>query len=93
MSSNPITVNGHPFHIKRHLEKALNQLRSLESDRIIWVDAIYINQLPEAVGEKACRIEQMRLVYAEAAQMIAWLGCTDEDSKMVMELLSQFEGE
>ncbi|KAI3392080.1 hypothetical protein diail_6186 [Diaporthe ilicicola] len=79
-----ITVNQRPFFITPNLNTALQALRLPHQDRLLWVDAICIDQGCDA--EKSHQVGQMRLVYQLAEQVIIWLGPSSEDSDLLMSL-------
>lgn len=79
-----ITVNQQPFGITANLDTALQALRLPHQDRLLWVDAICIDQASDA--EKSHQVGQMRLVYKLAEQVIIWLGPSSEDSNLLMSL-------
>ena len=58
----PILVNGAVFQATENLESALRHLRSREDARVLWVDAICINQNDD--GEKGEQVGQMDMVYS-----------------------------
>ncbi|PVH78412.1 HET-domain-containing protein, partial [Cadophora sp. DSE1049] len=79
--SEEISLNGHPFHIGLNLAAALRQLRPLKyrirdrlcpSERILWVDALCINQLD--LEEKAHQVKEMAQIYKTAKRVLIWLG-------------------
>src|ERR1700685_3305339 len=41
----PISIGGHCFKVTKNLHAALLRLRNYSLERIIWVDAICVNQL------------------------------------------------
>lgn len=59
-----------------NLYKILQQLRHNDRDRIVWVDAICIDQTGDhdALNELNHQVRQMRQVYAGAVRVIVWLG-------------------
>ena len=61
-----------PFQVTTNLEKALRHLRDRTSERILWVDAICINQSDSE--EKHLQIQSMRKVYSNAVEVRIWLG-------------------
>ncbi len=67
-----IQCSGTNIQITANLEDALRQLRYANRPRVLWVDAICINQ-----GDKAERSRQVRImqsIYANATQVMVWLG-------------------
>ncbi|KAI0835879.1 heterokaryon incompatibility protein-domain-containing protein [Hypoxylon sp. FL0890] len=68
----PITLNSHPFHVTTNLEAALRVLRLKNKKRLIWVDAICINQT--SIQERNQEVRRMRDIYSRAEHVIVWLG-------------------
>ncbi|KAE8417723.1 heterokaryon incompatibility protein-domain-containing protein [Aspergillus pseudocaelatus] len=67
-----ISINGHrAFPVRRNLRKALDDLRQPDKPRVLWRDAIYINQPNNT--EKAHQIKLMRSIYSCAQVVCAWL--------------------
>jgi hypothetical protein len=62
----------HEFAVTRNLHAALLQLRNCEFPRVIWVDAVCINQSDD--NEKQHQIQFMPLIYAKASRVNVWLG-------------------
>ena len=74
--SNPerpkITCNGRKMSIGRNLEQALQRLRKTTEPRLVWVDAVCINQKdPE---ERRHQVRQMYSIYERADRVLIWLG-------------------
>ncbi|KAM7192336.1 Heterokaryon incompatibility protein (HET) domain containing protein [Naviculisporaceae sp. PSN 640] len=68
-----ISVNGHVFPVTANLAEALHALRHRKlKSRILWVDAICINQ--DDVAEKNIQVPLMSRIYSEAIRVVAWLG-------------------
>jgi hypothetical protein len=67
-----ITVNGHPFYVSYSLFSALRQLRNAGCDRLLWIDAVAINQ--SDIPEKSSQVQLMRDIYSKASNVIVWLG-------------------
>lgn len=72
-----MTVDGTPFGISANLEAALTQLRKPDEERILWADAICINQNDDA--EKRREVACMRAIYY-GARRVVWLGPAEPDS-------------
>jgi hypothetical protein len=49
---------------------------------VLWADALCINQ--KDTEEKNAQVEQMKLVYESARQVLGWLGAEEEDSHQAM---------
>ena len=67
-----IYVNGKEFQVGRNLYDALKHLRRVDQPRILWVDAICINQTD--IIEKNQQIRMMPFTYNRASQVLIWLG-------------------
>ncbi|KAK2613210.1 hypothetical protein N8I77_000137 [Diaporthe amygdali] len=65
-----------PFQVTKNLYQALTHLRRPDEDRILWIDAICIDQSHNA--ERSHQVGQMRLVYQNAQRVIVWLGVSNE---------------
>ncbi|KAK6607425.1 hypothetical protein H4I96_03660 [Botrytis cinerea] len=68
----PINVDGHVFMATTNLESALRYFRDPEITRVLWVDAVCINQ--EDIPERGMQVQQMRRIYKEAKDVMIWLG-------------------
>ncbi|OTA52434.1 HET-domain-containing protein [Hypoxylon sp. EC38] len=68
----PITLNSQPFQVTTNLEAALRVLRLKNKKRVIWVDAICINQT--SIQERNQEVRRMREIYSRAEHVIVWLG-------------------
>ncbi|RSL56805.1 hypothetical protein CEP53_006678 [Fusarium sp. AF-6] len=66
-----IFVNETKFSVGRNLRKALDDLRHASEPRVIWTDAICINQPDNA--EKEHQIKLMQTICATAQVVCAWL--------------------
>src|ERR1700761_802686 len=67
-----ILVDNSSFKITQNLHDALSTLQDYVIPRIIWVDAICIDQMHEE--EKLKQIQYMTEIYAKASRVIVWLG-------------------
>ena len=67
-----IQCNGAACSVTANSAIALRYLRLRDRERIIWVDAICINQKDDS--EKTHQVGQMRGVYTGAEQVVVWLG-------------------
>ena len=68
----PIEVEGDPFPITTNLESALRALRRRRKSRLLWIDAICINQDDNA--ERSVQVPLMGSIYAGANCVVTWLG-------------------
>lgn len=60
------------FPISEHLWRALQRLRMPEKDRLLWIDALCIDQ--HSVDERNHQIALMRSIYTTAFRTIIWIG-------------------
>ncbi|KAH8624599.1 hypothetical protein IG631_20064 [Alternaria alternata] len=71
------------FQVTTNLEKALRHLRDRASGRILWVDAICINQSDEE--EKLSQVQSMGDVYKNAVEVRVWLGSLKDVQEVIKE--------
>ncbi|KAI1063530.1 hypothetical protein LB506_005589 [Fusarium annulatum] len=72
--SEPIILNNHTFFITPSLKYILSCLRQRQKDgqpRVLWVDAICINQ--SDIEERGHQVALMREIYSNCQRDIAWL--------------------
>ncbi|KAI0861346.1 heterokaryon incompatibility protein-domain-containing protein [Xylaria cubensis] len=67
-----IRVEGHRVEVTDNLYSALQNLRFADRNRLIWIDAICINQ--DDTAEKEVQVNMMRRVYTECTSCSCWLG-------------------
>jgi len=85
-NNQPIYIDGDELCvIANHV--ALSHLRFCIVERIMWIDAIYINQ--EDDDEKERQVQSMAKIYAKASRVIVWLGTAAANSDdAIKEILS-----
>lgn len=62
--------------VTTNLYAALLRLRDRWLDRVLWIDAVCINQEDER--EKEWQIRRMAQIYSRASRVVVWLGETGE---------------
>ena len=67
-----IYLNGRTHPINDNLDSALRHVRDVAVVRAVWVDALCINQ--GDIVERNQQVEIMRDIYANASQVLVWLG-------------------
>lgn len=67
-----ITVDDQKMPVTINLYEALKHLRSRSKPRILWVDAICIDQ--SNVKERDSQVQLMGKIYSEAHKVLIWLG-------------------
>lgn len=70
-----------------NLHVALLHLRNRFFERILWVDAVCINQDDD--GEKGLQVQSMGEIYASANGVVVWLGEAADDSDNAFEELGE----
>lgn len=87
----PVWVNGIRRQITQNLHGALRRLRSRDTPRILWVDAICINQDDDE--EKGHQVDLMGWIYAQSVRTIVWLGdVPDRDLGSAIALFNWING-
>ncbi|KZL85523.1 hypothetical protein CI238_04598 [Colletotrichum incanum] len=82
-------INEEPILIRESLHNALVTLRSVSERKVLWVDAICINQ--GSVAERNLQVRQMNRIYAYAKLVDVWLGAPTPDSHRGINFLRSFE--
>ncbi|KAG8165216.1 hypothetical protein KVR01_005491 [Diaporthe batatas] len=67
-----IRLDGHEFRVGINLYSALRHLRSQRVARVLWADAICIDQ--SAISERNKQVGLMRDIYATCQGVLIWLG-------------------
>ncbi|CAO2654551.1 Nn.00g112840.m01.CDS01 [Neocucurbitaria sp. VM-36] len=75
------------LYVRNNLLTALKYLRLPDAPRVIWVDAICIDQ--QNITEKGREVARMGQIYNKAAQVLVWLGPEDENTSMALETIER----
>jgi hypothetical protein len=78
------------FNVTTNLWAALSHLRNHARERILWVDAICIDQ--ENREEKEHQIQSMAKIYAQANRVIVWLGEGADNSNLALKAIRMAGG-
>jgi hypothetical protein len=75
-----ITCNEGYLNITQNLHSFLVQIRHATETRVLWADAICIDQAN--LDERSSQVQHMRIIYSKADRVIVWLGkaCSDSDN-------------
>lgn len=84
-----IELNGKLFSITENLHIALQNIRLAHQDRLLWVDAVCIDQTNHS--ERGHQVGHMGDIYSQAEQVIFWLGDATSNVKFVMTALEQLD--
>lgn len=82
-----ITIDGKAIDVTPNLLGALQQFRQPDQDRLVWVDAVCINQ--QDIPERGSQVLLMDLVYKRAARVLIWLGVAYSQSNLAFELIKK----
>lgn len=85
-TSRTISIDKVSFTVTENLFQALIHLRNVENERVLWVDAICINQ--SDINERNHQVQQMADIYSQARLVIAWLGPESEASRAAFQFLA-----
>lgn len=77
--------------IRSNLAVALRNLRDKQRSRILWIDAMCINQQDEA--EKSTQVGRMGSFYRHACRVIVFLGLASNDSRVALSTLEHLGGQ
>lgn len=80
-----IQLDDQRFMVTLNLESALSHLRLTYKPRVLWVDALCINQ--EDQIEKAAQVTFMTDIYDQAKIILSWLGRGSRDTADVYDFL------
>ncbi|KAK8053195.1 hypothetical protein PG996_012496 [Apiospora saccharicola] len=73
--------------VSRELALALNYLRHPRKDRILWIDALCINQADHE--ERNHQVQMMSRIYNCAQQVCVWLGQDNDDSTTAISFIRE----
>ena len=80
-----IFISEGTLQVTPNLHAALLHLRDCGLPRILWIDAICINQADDQ--EKAYQIQSMAKIYGKASQVVVWLGDKADRSDDALEAI------
>ncbi|KAK0674437.1 heterokaryon incompatibility protein-domain-containing protein [Cercophora samala] len=82
-----VVIDGQNLSVTPNLHAALLSLRNAQLQRVLWIDAICINQ--QDIPEKMKQIELMAQIYSKAARVVVWLGEAENGGDKALEQLRQ----
>ena len=82
-----VQVSGETLTIMPNLEVALRHLRYADKPRVLWADAICIDQ--KNLEERNIQVSMMGEIYRTAAQVIVWLGPGDSECTHALESIEE----
>jgi len=87
----PVLIDGKTLEIGSNLRSALLNLRLLDEPRILWTDAICIDQ--SNLDERNQQVAAMGEIYRRAARTIIWLGEPEEETAEAFSMLENLAEE
>ena len=75
-----ITIRGLVHKISYTLKRALQEWQSPTETKLVWVDAICIDQKNNA--ERSAQVAKMRTIYSNASLVVVWLGLVSSSSPL-----------
>ncbi|KAF8849413.1 HET-domain-containing protein, partial [Acephala macrosclerotiorum] len=73
--------------VTRNLGEALSYLRFENASRVLWIDAICVNQ--QDLDERSRQVKRMADIYSNAGRVIVWLGPESEDSDIAIDCIEE----
>lgn len=77
-----IVLHDLPLRITANANEVLRRLRKPQSDVLVWIDCICINQ--QDISEREKEVSFMHKIYASAEKVFVWLGPERDDSRLAM---------
>ncbi|CZR63943.1 uncharacterized protein PAC_13840 [Phialocephala subalpina] len=81
-----ITCNGNKLLVPRRLETALRNMRYPDRPRVLWADAICINQ--SDLAERESQVKLMRRIFSRAQRTLIFLGSEDEKHQQKLSMFA-----
>jgi hypothetical protein len=79
-----IGASGHEVvSITQNLAEALPYLRYEDRSRVLWIDAICVNQ--QDLEERSRQVERMADIFTKASRVVVWLGPESSDSSVAID--------
>ncbi|KAK6856154.1 HET-domain-containing protein [Apiospora arundinis] len=86
-----VFINGTRHEVSQNLDSALRHLRYKDRPRVLWVDALCINQTD--IEERNSQVKQMGTIYKMSSQVLAWLGPEYNNSDMAFDFFETMPGD
>ncbi|KAK7909238.1 heterokaryon incompatibility protein-domain-containing protein [Apiospora marii] len=84
-----ISLDGSGFSVTHNLWSLLHDLRYQSEDRVLWIDAICIDQGNHR--ERGHQVQQMDQIYRHAERVIIWLGPLTVSIGILLDSLAQLQ--
>ncbi|KAF2093026.1 HET-domain-containing protein [Rhizodiscina lignyota] len=86
-----VTVDGKKLPVTLNLYVALQRLQQKDTERILWIDAICIDQ--KNLEERGHQVKHMADIFRQAETVIYWLGVGTYETKVAMESIKMLHSE
>ena len=80
-----VVVDGYPVNVPASAEYALRGLRHSHNDRVLWIDAVCINQAD--INERGSQVALMGNIYSMTSRTLIWLGPETRTTAKVVDSL------
>jgi Heterokaryon incompatibility protein (HET) len=84
-----IICSGQQLAVTKSLYSALCRFRFADQKRVLWADAICINQ--QDLRERSAQVSSMGKIYSKARQVLIWLGEESDSDSEAFNVVSQLE--
>jgi hypothetical protein len=91
LSMEYISINDKFLLVRSNLATILRYLRKKKVSRILWIDAICINQ--NDVAEKNVQVQRMVQIYRQASSVLVWLGKSTDASDLAFKTIEALGGD
>jgi hypothetical protein len=86
--SHEIICNGALLQVTSNLHDALQYLRQIDGERIMWIDAVCIDQTNPQ--ERTAQVRLMKKIYSKSDHVVIWLGKDTDDDETAFAILEQY---
>ncbi|KAF1922698.1 HET-domain-containing protein [Didymella exigua CBS 183.55] len=83
-----IKLGGSHFAVTANLRVILRALRLTHQERVLWIDAVCIDQ--HNIQERSHQVSRMNDIYSHAANVVIWLGEPLSDAALAFNFLQEF---
>jgi hypothetical protein len=83
-----ITCNDLPLRVTANLYEALHYLRQSDVERIMWIDAVCIDQTN--LPERTAQVRMMKDIYSKSDHTVIWLGKETNEDEAAFAVLERF---
>ena len=88
-STKPVMCSGKNIDVTTNLHSALHHLRYPDRQRILWVDALCIDQNDDK--DKETQVQRMGQIYSRARRVLIWLGEDVQDTRGAIGSIKQLD--